>query len=175
MSRWFMASLRAAATPEIVTREITEAAERLKLAVDGAVADPFYSGDNPRGKRYWELVNIFRNRDRVEDLQGIGRRVQAQVPPPAEPPDELPPQDDGARERWELAKIALSSMVPAHNFHTWFRPTFGHGWNGEPPVLVVVVPSAEFRLQLRTVYREKIQEVMGGTKVRLAVGGVLDA
>jgi len=142
----------------------------LKLAVDGAIADPWFSGDNERGKRYWGFNEIFRNRDRVEKLQEAARAAR---PPPEEAPaeDEVPESNLEAEEAWDGVKTILSGTIPGQNFSTWFRPTFGHGWEmndiSGDRVLVVTVPSPEHRKQIREVYGERVKKLLSNRNVRL--------
>jgi hypothetical protein len=52
-------------------REEPDGVEGLKLAVDGAVRDPFWNGSE-NGKQLWDFENIFvhQGRNRIETLQG---------------------------------------------------------------------------------------------------------
>ena len=52
-----------------------EAIAGLKLAVDGALLDPFYSGENETGSIYYGFENLFvhKGRNRIEKLQGVAR------------------------------------------------------------------------------------------------------
>jgi uncharacterized protein YdaU (DUF1376 family) len=163
--------LRARLKEESGALEVRVAA--LKLAVDGAINDPFYAGENERRKRYWELPNIFRNRDRVEELQAAGRRAVAEQEPRQEELPDLGPGDEAAWNYWNEAKRHLAVEVPDHNWNIWFRPTFGHHWEGERNiVLVVAVPSEQHKAQLREVYQDRIKGVVGDTLVKLVVGRV---
>lgn len=155
-----------------------QAAENLKLAIDGAVHDPFYSGQNDRGKRYWELPNIFRNRDRVEELQAAGRRhrSEAQVREALEEPREpLPEEDPEAARLWAQVTRNLAVDIPGHSFRTWLTPTRGWAFrdDGTFRELLVVVPSAQHKQQIRTLYRDRIREHLPNeVRVRLVVGDV---
>jgi hypothetical protein len=65
---------------------ITEKVAGLKLAVDGALVDPYFNGSET-GKSYLGFENIFRHkgRDRIEKLQEAARRAQSGGGRPASP------------------------------------------------------------------------------------------
>lgn len=156
---------------------LEERVAALNMAVDGAILDPFYAGDNDKGKKYWDFESIFRNRDRVEKLQHVGRFREAD--PSLEPvEDAVPERAQDACELWRGIKTILSGTIPGQNFVTWFRPTEGHGWEldeaSDTPVLVVAVPSQEHKRQIREVYGDRIKKLLSnrGVKLmRLAVQG----
>ena len=56
------------------------ALDGLKLAVDGAVTDPFFNGSET-GKSYTEFESIFvhKGRNRIEKLQGLARNPQKRI------------------------------------------------------------------------------------------------
>lgn len=58
-------------------KEEPEGVAGLKLAVDGAILDPWYNGSR-NGHQYWEFENIFvhEGRNRIEKLQNVVRRGQ---------------------------------------------------------------------------------------------------
>ena len=154
---------------------LLEKVEALKLAVDGAVFDPWFNGTES-GRSYLDFDNIFRNkgRDRIEKLQRYGRtaRAGAWTGPPARPAkeDPLPPEDGDAKQKWEEVKAAMSGIAPPHLYRTWFSPTFGHGWlavGSEKPALVVRVPSEEHRKTLRDVYGVQIKTLLEARDVKL--------
>lgn len=45
--------------------------EDLKLAVDGVLLSPWHMGDNPSGKKYLDIVTIFRDDAQVEKFMNM--------------------------------------------------------------------------------------------------------
>ena len=147
---------------------MAERVAALKLAVDGALLDPWFNGSES-GRVFLDFDNIFRNkgRDRIEKLQEVARRAKAGEPPP-DREDPLPPEESGARELWASVKIELATTLPAHTHRTWFSPTFGHGWlAGLEKTLVVRVPSEEHRKMLRDTFGVQIKEILATHGVKL--------
>jgi uncharacterized protein YdaU (DUF1376 family) len=140
-------------------REDPDGVAGLKCAVDGAVADPFYRGDNDRGKQYWGFDNVFRNRDRIEKLQQSakrygrpGYRTSAKTPP------KLPPKDAKAMALFADARSALKT--PARTRRTWLDPCQGWAFENEGTVLIVACPSKDHATWLRGHFKEPLKAAL---------------
>jgi hypothetical protein len=119
-------------------KEEPDGAEGLKRAVDGAVLDPWYAGENDTGKRYWGFENIFRNRDRIEKLQASRDRLTPKSQP-TRTAVSLPKRQPKADA---LLKDALAKMkVAAQSKRTWLIPCIG--WAVERGTLIIVCPSLQ--------------------------------
>lgn len=144
----------------------------LMRAVDGAVADPFFAGDNDRGKRYWDFDNVFRNRDRIEKLQESAKRYTPKMTP-TEPRPKLPPHNNDAAALFEDVKGKLEKLIPDHSRRTWITPCDGWAFENEDTVLIVTCPSDEHVRWMRGVFKDKVkaalQEAAPGLLVRPVV------
>jgi uncharacterized protein YdaU (DUF1376 family) len=146
---------------KLATRLSEDDVAGLKVAVDGAVADPFYAGDNETGRKYWDFQNIFRSRDRIEKLQDSARRF---VPKPLDHADlglvKLPPQSKEAAALFEEVKDRLASKMPDHTRRTWIVPCDGRAFENDGTVLIVTCPSDEHAKWLRGVFKDKLKAAL---------------
>jgi len=95
----------------VLARRLSEEPEGiagLKLAVDGAVADPLFNGSE-KGTRYWDFENVFvhQGRNRIEKLQAAARGENGAR---ASPRGYADVQREGL-EAWEKAHEARQSGV----------------------------------------------------------------
>jgi hypothetical protein len=142
----------------------------LKLAVDGAIADPWYAGKNEDGRRYWGFDNIFRSRERIEKLQDSAKRFGK--PAPKKPQAKLPPHDNDAAALLEEVKTRLDK-VPAHSKRTWIDPCSGWAFENDGTVLIVACPSAQHAEWLRGYFKEPLKAALHATRPGMLVRAVV--
>lgn len=91
---------------------------------------------------------------------GKWHRAEPAAAPPAEEP--LPPPDASAFHFFEAMKVRLAGVISLNSHSTWIRPCAGRAWettDGDHPrkVLVITVPTQQFREQIRTVFADRMR------------------